>query len=448
MQIFYSCAALMAVLTAVPLWSQSPSEAAFGSSEPLRPEEVVREAINRSPELAALREKMAALQLRRPPAMALPDPSLTVGWAGRPIPFDLMRGDPSSARTLSVGEQFPAPGKRRLAGELAGHDAEAAAAEIELTRRRITAEAEAASEEYLYAWRAARIIGQSRELDAELVTLADQQYRVGRGMQSDLIRAQLQLSLVARRQAEADQQLAAARITINGLLQRSPEAELPPPAEHEPDPLPEAADTLYASAETNAAELHAARVELSRAQTSLALAEKQLHPDIGLSYMLQQRDGQSTMHGLSLTLSLPIFARERQRPAIAEAAHMVTGARRQQETMRNQTRVELGRQLVAARTAAQLFTLYHGGILEQARLAFDSSLSGYRTGRADLSSVLGNLTALLDYQIDAARQAADQQIALARLRSLTTASTDESAVAVHPAASPQPVSPQNPKEAR
>ncbi len=107
-------------------------------------DDVIREALQKNPEAQSAQHTINALQRRVPQVKALPDPMVSVGWAGNLAPFSVMTGDNSSYRGVNVSEQFPYPGKLKLRGEIASKEAEAAQANYEAIRRSVTAEVRAA----------------------------------------------------------------------------------------------------------------------------------------------------------------------------------------------------------------------------------------------------------------------------------------------------------------
>ena len=79
-----------------------------------------------------------------------------------------MAHDASSYRGVTVSEQFPYPGKRKLQGAIAGKDVEAAQANYEAIRRRITAEVKTAFYEYFYDDKALRTANRNKATLEEL----------------------------------------------------------------------------------------------------------------------------------------------------------------------------------------------------------------------------------------------------------------------------------------
>ena len=433
MRIAGLCALIVACCAASARSQMVPEHSGAVSSEQmaehLHLQDLIREAQAKSPELKGIRHRVDALRHRVPQVTALSDPAVSVGWAGRAEPFTLMRSDPSSARTFAVSEQIPYPGRRRLQGELAGQDVAAAETEYSATQRRITAEARTAYYEYLFATRAIEAATQSRSVLQDLVKSAEEQYRVGKTMQTDLLRAQLQLSLQLQKIITYERQVNEASARINTLLQRSPESRLPAPDDLEALPLPTDLGALYETAASNDASGQSAQIDAERGRIAKKLAEKLAHPDLNVGYMLQQRSGLDTMQGLTFSINLPLFSKNRQREAISEADSMQASAESSHRARMNQVRLEVRQQWIAAQTAQQMITLYNSGILPQAQISLESSIAAYRNGKADLQTVLTNITALIEIRIDYARQVADEQNAIARIDAITGSSTPESSTA-------------------
>jgi outer membrane protein TolC len=70
-------------------------------------DDVIREALEKSPEAQSALHAVRSLKRRVPQVKTLPDPMVSVGWAGNLTPFSVMPGDNSSYRGLTVSEQFP-----------------------------------------------------------------------------------------------------------------------------------------------------------------------------------------------------------------------------------------------------------------------------------------------------------------------------------------------------
>ena len=229
----------------VSLWSQEAAESptvaleAPAPSQPSAPQalildDVVREALEKNPEAQSALHAVKALERRVPQAKTLPDPVVGIGWAGNPAPFSTMSGDASSYRGVTVSEQFPYPGKLKLQGAIASKEADAAQADYEAVRRRVTAEVKAAFYDYFYFDKAIQTTTRNKDLLEKLSKIAEAQYRVGKAMQQDVLRSQVEVSLLLEKLTVLEQQKATAQARINVYLLRAPESPLPPAADVEP----------------------------------------------------------------------------------------------------------------------------------------------------------------------------------------------------------------------
>lgn len=394
-------------------------ESASEGTAVLRLDDIVQEALDKSPEAKSALHTIKALEHRVPQALALPDPTVAVGWAGKLAPFDTMSGDASSYRGITVSEQFPTAGKLKLQASMAQKDVEAAQTDHEAIRRRITAEVKAAYYDYFFYAKAIEATQQNMELLEKLSKIAEAQYRVGKAMQQDVLRSQVEISMLVEKLTELEQQKATAQARINAYLQRSPESLLPSAGEVEPREIRYSLDELYDLALKNDTDAERAQKMIDRSQLGVTLAQKQYRPDIGVSYMFQQRTAQPDMNGVTVSVNIPVFYKSKQRQAVAEAAENVTSAEKMRENRLNEVRFELKQQYLSAQAADRLLSLYSKGIVPQSSLALESSMADYQVGKVDFLSLLANFTTVLNYETDYYRQLADYLTAIARMESLT-----------------------------
>ena len=162
-------------------------------------DELVREAVAKNPAIQSAQRQAEALRHRVPQVRTLPDPVLTVGWAGNAAPFNVQNGDPSSYRGLSAMQQIPLGGKLGLRGQVAAREGDAASWESEITRRRVVAEVKATYYEYFYLHTALGITRKNHELLEKLARIAEVRYQVGKGIQADVLRAHVELSRLRQR---------------------------------------------------------------------------------------------------------------------------------------------------------------------------------------------------------------------------------------------------------
>jgi cobalt-zinc-cadmium efflux system outer membrane protein len=380
----------------------------------------VREALAKNPAVQSAAHAVAAQRARIPQAGALPDPNVGVGWMGNARPFSVQTGDPSSYRSVSAMQMLPLFGKRGLRREIAASEAGDGQWDAEAVRRRVIADVKAAYFDYWYFNKAIQTTRQNRALLAKLSQIAEARYRVGKGMQQDVLRSQVELSLLLQKLTTLEQQRATAQARLNTLMARDPDAPLAPAADIPAEtPLNYSLDDLYKLGRQNDPEYQRMQNMVKRNQLAVSLARKDSLPDLSVGYMYQQRPLMPDMHGLTFTVNIPVFYKSKQREEVRQATEEELSAASARDNRRNELYFDLKQNYLAAKASETLLKLYAQGVVPQSSLALESSLAAYQVGNVDFLTVMGNFTTVLDYQTDYYRELANYQTSLARMEALT-----------------------------
>jgi cobalt-zinc-cadmium efflux system outer membrane protein len=388
----------------------------------LRLDDVVREALARNPSVQAGVHAVAAQRARVPQARALPDPNVGIGWMGNIQPFSVQTGDPSSYRSVSAMQMLPFPGKRSLRGQIASKEADASQWDLEAVRRRVAADVKAAYYDYWYYDKAIRTTQQNRDLLSKLSQIAEARYRVGKGVQPDVLRSQVEISMLLQKLTTLEQQWATAQARLNTLLARDPDAPLPPAADiPSQTPLNYSLEDLYKLARENDPEYQRMQKMVERNRLAINLARKDYLPDLSVGYMYEQRPDMPDMHGLTFTVNLPLFYKSKQREEVRQAKEEELSAGSARDNRQNELYFDLKQNYLAAKASDNLLRLFAQGVVPQSSLALESSMSAYQVGNVDFLTVIGNFTTVLTYETDYYRELANYQAALARMEALTGA---------------------------
>jgi outer membrane protein TolC len=381
-------------------------------------DDLIDVALAQNPSIKSAAEKYQAQQARVPQARSLPDPTFSGGWMGNIRPFSVQQNDPSSYRGLTVAEDFPYPGKLKLRGQIADRDSEAARWDYEQARRQVASDVKVAYYEYFYYTKAIEITEKDKDLLRKLASIAQELYRVGKGMQQDVFRAQVQVSRIDQRLIVFRQQEDTARARLNTLLYRDPELPLPQAAPFTPAEFHTNLDELYALAHQNDPGLERGRRMIEGNRYAVSLARKAYDPDFSVAYTYLQRPLLPDMHGVMVGINIPIFFRTKQREGVVEAAHGLSGAQRDLETRMTMVNFEIKQEFLAATASRDLSNLYSKAIVPQSSLALESSMSAYEVGKVDFLSMLTNFVDVLDYEVSYYEELSKFQSALARLEPL------------------------------
>jgi cobalt-zinc-cadmium efflux system outer membrane protein len=378
-------------------------------------QELVTIALARNPAIKSAVEHFKAQKARVPQVRTLPDPMVSAGWMGKIVPFDVQQGFAPSYRGLSVQQRLPFPGKLKLSGQIADRQAEAVGWDAEATRRQVISEVKIAYYNYFYDTKAIEITEKNKNLLEKLESIAEARYRVGKGIQQDVLRAQIEVSRIDQKLIVLQQQEETAQARLNTLLYRDPESPLPPPAPFTPAKFDVTLQNIYAMAHANDPVLERDRRTIEGSQDSVRLAQKEYEPNFTVNYAYQQRPDLQDSNGFTVGINIPVFFRSKQREGVIEASHDLIGARRNLDDRWTTVNYEIKQQYLAAQASRNLMNLYEKAIVPQSSLALESSMSAYEVGKVDFLSMLDNFIYVLDYQVDYYQELNNFQDALARL---------------------------------
>lgn len=391
------------------------------SPPPVKLADLVAEAERNHPSIQAAARMVAAKRARIAQARALPDPQLSVGYMGDIAPFKTQRNDPSSNRTLGVMQELPYPGKRDLRGRIAAKEADAEMPNVEAARRRVRAEVKVAYYELWGVGKAIDITGRNKELLEKLARIAEEKYKVGKGLQQDVLRAQVEVTRIRQRQTLLEQRRRTLEAQIASLLLWPADAPLGPlPAEIGKSGLPYSFEELIGKGVENSPEILRQEQLIEQSRLAVDLARKEFYPDFSVSWDYQNRtSGMPEMYGLKFTMNLPIFNKGRRYAAVNEASETQASARQMREAVRTVLMFQVKEQYLSARASDELLTLYSKALVPQSALTLESAMTAYQVGSLDFLSLISNFISVLDYETSYYEELARYQQALARLEELT-----------------------------
>jgi len=383
--------------------------------------ELIELALAENPEIKAMQRNFDMMQARIPQAKALPDPMLEYGYAGNlfPVPpFDIQKGDPSSARMLSFSQEIPFPGKRSLQGKMARAEAESEWWNYEQTRLNVVAEVKDAYFEYYFLDKAIDTVNKNKALLEKFAKISEARYSVGKGIQQDVLKAQVEISKLIDQLTVLEQRRQTVVAKINSLLFRDTEWPIGKPEDVKLQPVTQTLGELKELALAYYPSLKAQRRKIDREQYGVELAEKGKYPDFNVKFGYQNRPGMPDMYGLSVGVTVPLYFGQKQRPAIAEAAASKAAEQKRIENLATVLLFRVKDRHVAATTAERLAKLYGTTIIPQSTLSLESAIAGYEVGSVDFLTLMDNLVTLLNYQLSYYEQVSNVERALAQLEPL------------------------------
>lgn len=397
-----------------------PKRAAQATANtPMRLDDLIAEALANNPEIQAAERMVDAKRAVAPQQRTLPDPTISGGWMGNIVPpFSVQTGDPSSARTLSVSQDIPFPGKLALQGRIADTEADATRWNAEQVKLAVISNLKQAYYDLFFIDKSIEIVDKDKDLLEKLAKIAEARYTVGKGMQQDVIRAQVEVSKLLERLTLLEQRKGVSEAMIRNLLDRPPDAPVGIPVEVTKTNVSYSLSQLDTMAEANSPELKSKEREIDKSELAMNLAHKNYYPDFGVGFTYYNRPQMPEMYGVNVTAKVPLYFWKKQRYGVEEAASLLVNARKETETTRADLFFRVKDQYLAMKASERLMDLYSKAIVPQSSLALDSSLAGYQVGSLDFLSMLSNFLDVLNYELSYYDSLTSYQKAVAHLEAV------------------------------
>jgi len=359
---------------------------------------LVKDAMEKRPELAQARAQIVAEQERVPQSRALPDPTLSFGIQNDGFSSIQVGKMETSWISIMASQTFPWAGKRGLRSELAGLGTREAEADLRRVLLSVAAEVERAYVDLLLVRDQLGLLTRLESLWTQSEGLARVRYESGEAAQSDLLRAQLQRNRL-RQQRWALEGEEHRRIAVLNRLSGHPLTE--PIATTRsladlPDPVLPDPEQAATAAEAESPELKKALLAGEQAGRRVDLANKERWPDVTVSAGVMPRwGGFETMWLAGVAFNLPILGAHKQSRAVAENRARGEAARNGAEVMRQLLRQRIHERLAALGALVEANHLYRSGLLVQSDATVASTLAQYQVGRVTFASVLEALAGYL-----------------------------------------------------
>jgi cobalt-zinc-cadmium efflux system outer membrane protein len=385
--------------------------------DPLRM--LVDEALSHSPIVLSARSHWQA-QTKVPIQLAtLPDPQVSLQHftVGSPQPASGYESSDFYYTGFGISQNIPGPGKLRLQKAEAEKDAEYGENRYEAARRDVEETVKEIYFELFYHAKTLAILDRNQEELNQIQQIAETRYRVGQGLQQDLIRAQLQTTEILKEHAMHHQEEDQEQLALKQLLGRDSDSRNIEIGEVEPTHLDLDSAQLARLSDGGSPDLAAERAMAARSAEALKLAHQGYWPDFTVGYSYEKAGpGFRDYYMLSVGAKIPLYFWRKQTPAIEQAALEAESAREQTLATQLEVSSAVEGSLVAMRTAERMMSIYRDGLIPQAETSEASAMSAYQVGKVDFQSLVSSVLDLQNLRQEYYRSLADHEIAIAKLQ--------------------------------
>ena len=417
---------LTVAIICVILLSGTPSRAQDTDSvlrDRLALPELIQEVLARNPELAATRKQWEAATNRIAQVRSLDDPILSLQLWNVPQPLNIAR---TENHIFGLSQNLPFPGKLGLKGEVASRSADMTEQAVRAKERELVARLKQAYYDLFLSQKTIQLHHEQVELLRQFFEIANAKFRAGKGSQADVLKAQVELSLLQQQLPVLAQRRKTAAAMLNTLLDRGPSSPLGLAQEPSPLPIEQPLDDLSSLALNDRPELKAAELDVQRSEQSRALAQRQYYPDFNVAVQRFQNYQANDGFGAYVAMSIPFafWTKPKYDAGVQEAAASVAAAQAQQHTLENMTRFQVDDLLAKFRATDQVAMLYRTTILPQAEQSLESARIGYRAGKGSFLDLIDAQRAWRGFQHEYFKAIVDRQNRLAELEQVVGVTLD------------------------
>ena len=391
----------------------------LASESPLTVDEAVQMAVSANPQVRSSRARWDSAVHSIKPNYAPADPSVSVFNLDSPT-----NGFTNAAsQSFQLNQPLQFPGKGYLQGENARRVADIARLAYEATVRDVRAQAESAFYQIQLDQALNQVATENREHLRRVLHVAEVAYAANRVTQADFVSAEFELAAAEQQQRQLQVAEANDRTTLNQILARPIAERVELDSHIELHPLSARLDDLVNQAGRVRQEILQAALSAQNAESALMLAKLEYAPDFSVGYIFDRFlqpsappvAGQTETHGVSLSLTVPLFFWLKQREDVTRASSDLEAARADVSTVQAQTAALVTTLFRQAHLTYETAQLYRDSLTPLAQQGFEVALVAYEGGKVDFVTLATALRQRNDARVaylQAANQFLAQRVAL------------------------------------
>lgn len=382
-------------------------------------QELIDEALQKSPEILAFQSRVEASKYRIPQAKSLPDPMFMFGYQNEGFKKYTYGKEIMAWWMFSASQMFPFPGKLSLKGEMASKDAESLQASYDSLRLKIRSRVTELYYDLFFSYNDIDIIRDRTALFSRIEDAALARYSAGMAPQQEVLMAQTEKYMLIEKEEMQKQKIQALEAMLNTTVGREVTSPLGRPVERGTAYV-RSMDELLKIAHEVSPEIESKEKMIAAADAKVRMAEREYYPDFTLTAAVMPRGGEfMDMWSLTAAINIPLYYRTKQRQAVNEAKASLTEARNELEMTKLMLSSTIRDNYSMMKTAENLMELYKNGLIPKTYQDFEAALAGYVTGKIEAITVINRLKALLDFETLYWKQFVEREKAIANIEAVT-----------------------------
>jgi cobalt-zinc-cadmium efflux system outer membrane protein len=365
--------------------------------------EILEETRKNNPEIQASRAKYEAMLSRTSPFINLMDPVVSTEVSSNDI------------KMYSISQNIPFPTKLFSKSNFQRAEAEVYKNVFFQKEQEILNMVKRSYAQLFFLHKKYSTINESRSFYNQLFRISSQNYSIGKASQSDMLKAQVELSKTENDLLKIKDDISIEETRLNMLLNREFDSPIGIPQEINLSPTYITLDSLFELARKNTPNLKTAFWVRERAKRMKSLANQSYLPDFSLKFSQEEMPGGMTNQKYMVGLSIPIYFWGKQNEKVKEAQASIKLAEAHYKSEENKILLEVKEAKTNVDNYNRTKSLYKKTIIPQAKASLNSALSAYEANRIDFLSLLDSERALISFELEYYKAIIDLYKAIADL---------------------------------
>jgi len=373
------------------------------SGDSIQPSQLLADVLKANPQMEVVQAVWEASIARAVPQSAWADPQFRYTMA----PLTIGSNESSYGQRFELSQQIAWPGKLRLRGKVAEHLANAQYANIASVQLVLATTAKSLFADWYYIHQAININNINQALFDEFRKIAVTRYGTGLASKQDALRADVERNLLKHQAIvlHREQQTILAR--MNTLLNRPPDAIIPPPHSlAEIKLLPELKSLRHKALESRP-ELKVISATIDANNTQVELAKLEYYPDFNVSAGYNSLwDNEDKRFTIGVGINLPLGQAKRE-AAEREARAKMKQARWRKTEMEAKIQEELQIAYARVEESLHVLKLYREQLNPLADENLNAAKADYQAGKSDFLTLISSEKNRMQTQLQTERARAD-----------------------------------------
>ena len=381
----------------------------------LRLEDLLKQALERNPKIRAAGFEADASSFRIPQERSLPDPMVGLGLKNMGFPEFTVGKEVMSGIGLSFSQAIPFPGKLRLKGEIAEKAFERQKQVRNSVVLGVLKDVKTAYFELYALHKSIAILQEQKALMQKAQELTETMYSVGSGVQSDVLKAGVEVSRMDEMITPMAEMIKALDARINLLLDLPADRPLGLPQDQGIESLPMPLEEIKKAAEANSPMVKEASLMVEEGGKMVDLSRKERSPNFVLGGGWDFKGRLTGMYEVMVGVEIPLYLKTKQAKMLEESLARLASSKSGLNSTKNDVAFMLTEDFLKARSAENLIKLYKDRIIPQAALTVESTMAGYQVGKTDFMALLSDINTLFSYRMAYYRELVGLWSSIARL---------------------------------